>query len=494
MEGGTDALKTAGEAVEPMELDPIELSTADIEVIKATQGPMAVRSDAYVPGRGEARRAGRARCSRGWPRCRSAAGCGAWPRSSTTAARASRPTAWACGPCRTARSWTPGRRMAAFRGVSHCYQRPTYADWPYSVFTMAHGRSKEECDAVLDAIADSNAGSSSARRCTRAPSSRRSGCSISRTTSSAGKRSTRPERLLPLGPALGRALPAGAARPPGRRELARAGDARDRPRPDLHRARLRRRADRRRRQRLRRLRLLLGPADPRPRASGDPRGGRRGRRPGHVLRRADGGRGGARGGRHGAHAVGRHAADDVVGHRGVDERDPARPRGDRPRQAPEVRRRLPRARRRAAGPGRVRAGHAGHPVLARRPGGRRGGHRGRALERRRGRAARVRRAPAGGGAGGALPGQHGPDPARGGLPRAAARPLHGLRHAAGLRRGHHRLPGRPGRRAGTHGCAARPDGDGQDPRRRPARRGLRRLGRADGAGRARRRRLPGRAR
>ena len=48
-----------------------------------------------------------------------------------------------------------GRRMAAFRGISHCYQRPTYADWPYSVFTMAHGRSKEECDAVLDAIAES---------------------------------------------------------------------------------------------------------------------------------------------------------------------------------------------------------------------------------------------------------------------------------------------------------------------------------------------------
>ena len=47
-----------------------------------------------------------------------------------------------------------GRRMAAVRGISHCYQRPTYADWPYSVFTMAHGRSKEECDAVLDAIAE----------------------------------------------------------------------------------------------------------------------------------------------------------------------------------------------------------------------------------------------------------------------------------------------------------------------------------------------------
>jgi DNA-binding Lrp family transcriptional regulator len=46
-----------------------------------------------------------------------------------------------------------GTRMASFRGISHCYQRPTYADWPYSVFTMAHGRSKEECDAILDSIA-----------------------------------------------------------------------------------------------------------------------------------------------------------------------------------------------------------------------------------------------------------------------------------------------------------------------------------------------------
>ena len=216
--------------------------------------------------------------------------------------------------------------------------------------------------------------------------------------------------------------------------------------------------------------------------------------PGHVLRRADGGRGRARRGRHGADAVGRHAADDVVGHRGVDERDPARARGHRPRQAAEVRRRLPRARRRAAGPGRAPA----WPRRASRP---------RPASRRpprrtpsscRGTTPRpcAARSPstAGGRAGRALPGQHGPDPARGGLPRAAARPLHGLRHAAGLRRGHHRLPRRPGRRAGTHGCAARPDGDGQDPRRRAARRGLRRLGGADGADRARRRRLPGRAR
>jgi DNA-binding Lrp family transcriptional regulator len=46
-----------------------------------------------------------------------------------------------------------GRQMAAVRGISHCYQRPTYEDWPYSLFTMAHGRSKEECDAILDAVA-----------------------------------------------------------------------------------------------------------------------------------------------------------------------------------------------------------------------------------------------------------------------------------------------------------------------------------------------------
>src|SRR4029077_8689831 len=46
-----------------------------------------------------------------------------------------------------------GAKMATVRGISHCYQRPTYDDWPYSVFTMAHGRSKEEGDAVLEAIA-----------------------------------------------------------------------------------------------------------------------------------------------------------------------------------------------------------------------------------------------------------------------------------------------------------------------------------------------------
>src|SRR3954451_17677554 len=49
MEGGTDALSAQGEAVEPLELDPIELNELDIAVIRATQGPMEVRSDAYTP-------------------------------------------------------------------------------------------------------------------------------------------------------------------------------------------------------------------------------------------------------------------------------------------------------------------------------------------------------------------------------------------------------------------------------------------------------------
>jgi DNA-binding Lrp family transcriptional regulator len=47
-----------------------------------------------------------------------------------------------------------GRTMATVRGISHCYERPTYEDWPYSVFTMAHGRSRQECDAVLEAVAE----------------------------------------------------------------------------------------------------------------------------------------------------------------------------------------------------------------------------------------------------------------------------------------------------------------------------------------------------
>jgi len=153
MEAGTDALSTAGEAAEPMELEPIALTEEDIATVRATQGPMPVVSEPYAPAaaklgvpvetvlerleslkqRGGLRRVAAILFHRraGF----SANGMGVWA-------------------VPEADILETGKRMAAFRGISHCYQRPTYADWPYSVFTMAHGRSKEECDAILDSIAE----------------------------------------------------------------------------------------------------------------------------------------------------------------------------------------------------------------------------------------------------------------------------------------------------------------------------------------------------
>jgi DNA-binding Lrp family transcriptional regulator len=153
MEKGTDALAAAVEAAPPRELEPQPYDEDDIALIKALQGPMEAVARPYDAAAVELgisteelldrlramvdrkilrrvaailyhRRAGF-----------SANGMGVWkvPEDEIL---------------------TTGAKMASFRGVSHCYQRPTYADWPYSVFTMAHGRSKEECDAVLDAIAE----------------------------------------------------------------------------------------------------------------------------------------------------------------------------------------------------------------------------------------------------------------------------------------------------------------------------------------------------
>lgn len=47
-----------------------------------------------------------------------------------------------------------GQKMAEFKAVSHCYLRPTYPEWPYTIFTMVHGRSKEEAFGKIQAIAD----------------------------------------------------------------------------------------------------------------------------------------------------------------------------------------------------------------------------------------------------------------------------------------------------------------------------------------------------
>ena len=153
MEGGTKALTSEGVAVEPVDLEPVAYDELDRDVIRATQGDMPVISEPYAPAaarlgmdteallehmqgmreRGLLRRVAAILYHRraGF----SANGMGVWKVSPEQIAEL-------------------GPRMASFRGISHCYERPTYEDWPYSVFTMAHGRSKEECDAVLDAIAE----------------------------------------------------------------------------------------------------------------------------------------------------------------------------------------------------------------------------------------------------------------------------------------------------------------------------------------------------
>jgi DNA-binding Lrp family transcriptional regulator len=153
MEGGTEALAKAAEAAEPAETERQPYDDFDIAVIRATQGDLPVVPEPYAPAATELgipvrklldhmngmqerkllrrvaailfhRRAGF-----------SANGMGVWKVPDE-------------------RIMDLGPRMAAFRGISHCYQRPTYEDWPYSVFTMAHGRSKQECDAILDSIAE----------------------------------------------------------------------------------------------------------------------------------------------------------------------------------------------------------------------------------------------------------------------------------------------------------------------------------------------------
>ncbi len=153
MEAGTEALARAAEAVQPAETDPQPHDEFDRAVIRTTQGDMQVIPEPYAPaaaalhlshdellahlsGMQERRLLRRVAAILYHRRAGfSANGMGVWKVPEERIAE--------LGPA-----------MAAFRGISHCYQRPTYADWPYSVFTMAHGRSKEECDAILDSIAE----------------------------------------------------------------------------------------------------------------------------------------------------------------------------------------------------------------------------------------------------------------------------------------------------------------------------------------------------
>jgi len=152
MAGGTKDLAAAGVAAEPLEPEAIELSDADIALIRTLQGDMPVVAEPYAPAAEELgitvetllgqleslrERRGLRRVAAILYHRRagfSANGMGVWN-----------------VPEERIMELAP--QMAAYRGISHCYQRPTYEDWPYSVFTMAHGRSKEECDAILDSIA-----------------------------------------------------------------------------------------------------------------------------------------------------------------------------------------------------------------------------------------------------------------------------------------------------------------------------------------------------
>ena len=38
--------------------------------------------------------------------------------------------------------------MAQHKAVTHCYERPTFPDWPYTHFTMVHATSQEECEEI----------------------------------------------------------------------------------------------------------------------------------------------------------------------------------------------------------------------------------------------------------------------------------------------------------------------------------------------------------
>ena len=47
-------------------------------------------------------------------------------------------------------------RMSAHPAVSHCYDRMTAPGWPYNLYTMIHGRSRQECERIADMLGKAN--------------------------------------------------------------------------------------------------------------------------------------------------------------------------------------------------------------------------------------------------------------------------------------------------------------------------------------------------
>jgi DNA-binding Lrp family transcriptional regulator len=153
MEGGTEALAAPVEAVKPLSREPVPIDDLDVAVVRAVQGPMEVRSDPYAPA---AERLG-VSVEQLLEHCRGMVDRGLLRRvAAILYHRRAGFSANGMGVWKVPEEHVMklGPQMAAVRGISHCYQRPTYPDWPYSIFTMAHGRSKEECDAILDGVAE----------------------------------------------------------------------------------------------------------------------------------------------------------------------------------------------------------------------------------------------------------------------------------------------------------------------------------------------------
>ncbi len=52
---------------------------------------------------------------------------------------------------------TAGKKMAAFRQVSHCYRRNPSGEWPYNLYTMVHARDEESCREIARQLSEETA-------------------------------------------------------------------------------------------------------------------------------------------------------------------------------------------------------------------------------------------------------------------------------------------------------------------------------------------------
>lgn len=47
-----------------------------------------------------------------------------------------------------------GKLMAEYKEISHCYGRKSFPSWPYNIYAMIHGKSKEECEKIAGEISE----------------------------------------------------------------------------------------------------------------------------------------------------------------------------------------------------------------------------------------------------------------------------------------------------------------------------------------------------